>query len=259
MDSRIENEIAFGKALADRLRNNQSGLFDAGAIDYWEKPGAQQVRRQKRVERLRSLLAGADRCLEIGCGFGSWSAEVSDIVGHVDAIDVSPDIVELAKQRNVPNITFSARDVHDTGFPAETFDRVFCISVLHHLDMPRALAEIHRILKPGGMLVASEPNMLNPQVALERSTPMTRRMFGNSPDETAFVRWRLAKLLERHFSIEKMENFDFYHPVIGKIDPSGRLEKIVDFFERVPGLKEISGSIFIVCRKPDQAHAAEAA
>jgi len=259
MSDRIQNEIAFGRELAERMRRSGGGIFDAGAIDYWEKPGAQQVRRQKRLDRLRETVAGAERCLEIGCGFGSWSAEISDLVEHIDAIDVSPDIIDLARERPVENIEFSVRDVHQTGFPAERFDRVFCISVLHHLDLPRALEEIHRVLRPGGLLIASEPNMLNPQVALERSSQFTRRMFGNSPDETAFVRWGLARDLRRYFEIERIENFDFYHPILGKLDRSGRLERLVDTLERIPGLKEISGSLFLVCRKPAAPGSAQAA
>ena len=56
------------------------------------------------------------------------------------------------------------------------------------LDIDLAIKEIYRLLKDGGGFIFTEPNMLNPQVALERKVPLMRKIANNSQDETAFIR-----------------------------------------------------------------------
>jgi SAM-dependent methyltransferase len=122
--------------------------------------------------------------------------------------------------------------------------------VLHHLDLDQALANIHRLLRHGGRLSFAEPNMLNPQVFVERHPGPFRRLFYYvSDDETAFVRWTLAKRLEEHgFTDVKIVPFDWLHPatpnrVIPLIEGIGRIA------EAAPGLREFAGSLQIVARK----------
>ena len=62
-------------------------------------------------------------------------------------------------------------------------------SVSHHLDLDRALGEVFRVLRPGGRCVFTEPNILNPQVAVMFHLGLTKRYFGVSPDEMAFSRF----------------------------------------------------------------------
>lgn len=245
-DSRLAREQAFHDDLAQR--------YGAGARqsvralgDFWETPGG-RVRFRRRLRMMDPLLSPGDHCLEIGCGFGVWSWELAKRVAALTAIDLSPDLIALAAEHPIPNVSFEVRDAHDTGLPAASFDKVVCVSSLHHLDLDRVLREIVRVLRPGGTLIASEPNMLNPQVALERSTPATRRAFGNSPDETAFIRWRLNRELRKRFRDVSVRNFDFYHPALGAAGNNSRTERFLEALEAIPILREISGSLFIVCR-----------
>ena len=103
---------------------------------------------------------------------------------------------------------------------------------------------IYELLKPGGRLAFAEPNMLNPQVFAER-TFMRHWSKYTSPDETAFVRWRLAKLLEKvGFSEIAITPFDWLHPftppkLIGVVRGLGGV------IERLPGVREFSGSLVI--------------
>jgi ubiquinone/menaquinone biosynthesis C-methylase UbiE len=55
-------------------------------------------------------------------------------------------------------IYHSVQDIRSLGFSSNTFDYVFCISVIEHIpyyDQPKALSELSRVLKPGGILVVS--------------------------------------------------------------------------------------------------------
>ena len=89
----------------------------------------------------------------------------------------------------------------------------------------------------------AEPNMLNPQVFLERRF---RKFFSSvSSDETAFIRWKLEKeLVKSGFKDVQITPFDWLHPstpepIIGAIMKAGQL------LEKIPGIREISGSLFI--------------
>jgi hypothetical protein len=90
--------------------------------------------------------------------------------------------------------------------------------------------------------------MLNPQVFLERRF---RRWFPYvSPDETAFVRWRLRRrLAESGFEAISLRPFDWLHPsvpapLIPAVEWAGRR------LERIPGFRELAGSLLIRCRRP---------
>jgi hypothetical protein len=121
--------------------------------------------------------------------------------------------------------------------------------VLHHLDLDAALDTAHLLLRPGGYLSFAEPNLLNPQVFLERrfaSLPMFSYV---SPDETAFVRWRLAGTLARHgYTDIRITPFDWLHPATPPwlIEPVRQLSRLL---ERTPLVRECAGSVAITCRR----------
>ncbi|HPD57092.1 MAG TPA: hypothetical protein P5294_09900 [Smithellaceae bacterium] len=92
--------------------------------------------------------------------------------------------------------------------------------------------------------------MLNPQIALQKNIPWLKRKMGESPDETAFFRWQMKKLLsKRGFTEIKITPFDWLHPqtpalLIGAVEKGGLL------LEKIPIIKEFSGSLHISARKP---------
>jgi SAM-dependent methyltransferase len=129
------------------------------------------------------------------------------------------------------------------------FDAVIGSSVLHHLEVKPALQRIFDLLKPGGYLSFAEPNMLNPQVAAERS--FLRPLFKyTSPDETAFVRRSLGRMLSSvGFTEINIKPFDWLHPatppwLINTVKAIGK------FFELIPFIREFSGSLLISAKRP---------
>jgi hypothetical protein len=101
------------------------------------------------------------------------------------------------------------------------------------------------VLKPGGTIFFTEPNMLNPQIAVQKNVPWIKRKLGDSPDETAFFRWRLQCLLEQTgYRNVRIDPFDFLHPktpvrLINRVNTFGR------FLESVPVISEFAGSLYI--------------
>ena len=95
-------------------------------------------------------------------------------------IDLSPVSVANARRRaeesGVADRTwFAQTDAEDTKLPSNAIDRVICHGVLHHLDRSKAFPELHRIMKPGGKLLAVEALNYNPAIKLYRKlTPAMR-------------------------------------------------------------------------------------
>lgn len=94
------------------------------------------------------------RVLEVGCGWGEFAARMRDELGaDVVALDLSPRMVELARERGVDA---HVGDVQELPFPGGSFDCAVANWMLYHVpDIERGLAELARVLAPGGRLVAS--------------------------------------------------------------------------------------------------------
>jgi SAM-dependent methyltransferase len=95
--------------------------------------------------------------LDVGCGPGTITAGLAGLVGHVTAIDTSADVLGLAARGAPGNVTFAVGDVHALGFGDGTFDVVHAHQVLQHVADPvRALREMGRVCRPGGIVAARD-------------------------------------------------------------------------------------------------------
>ena len=237
MDDRIKNEIEHGKFLAGEVWN-------------WESP-AGKMRWQRRVKMLTAHLKKTDQVLEIGCGTGYFTREIVKTGAMVTAIDISPELLDIAKKEIASdNVRFMIDNAYNMSFPNNSFDSIVGSSVLHHLEIGKAITEMFRVLKPGGSMFFTEPNMMNPQIALQKNIPALKRKLGDSPDETAFFRWNLSKLMQNAgFTQIKIVPFDFLHPAIPQF-MIRFVSTIGETTEKVPLLKEIAGSLYISAQKP---------
>jgi SAM-dependent methyltransferase len=240
-DSRISREIKHGRLLSSR---------GAGSVWNWESP-AGRLRRDRRSVMLAGHIKTGMSVLELGCGTGYFTKSIPRDGNRIAAVDVSRELLASAKQ-NVPSkeVRFLRADACGLPFGDKSFHSVIGSSVLHHLDIKRALPEIFRVLRPKGTIVFTEPNMLNPQILVQKNVPFIKRMFGDSPDETAFVRTFLKKRLSQSgFCNIKITPFDFLHPMVPAMLLPVALP-LCTFLENVPLLKEIAGSLEIRASRP---------
>jgi len=134
--------------------------FHDSLAQTWEK-GYKKQAFAERLHVISSLLP--ERCpgqhwLDAGCGTGTLSRWLARERGFsLAAIDASEKMLANASPQK--GVEYSRRDVSKTGFPDSSFDGVLCSSVLEYVpSIHAALREFHRLLKPGGVLLASIPN-----------------------------------------------------------------------------------------------------
>jgi len=236
---RAEHEIAHGKMLAHG---------DTEHIWGWGTP-AGQLRAQRRAAKIATgaKLGPGVRALEIGCGTGLFTEMFAKTGARLVAVDISLDLLEKARGRKLPpdNVQFLEMRFEDCDVD-DPFDAIIGSSVLHHLDINAALPKIYGLLKPGGIMSFAEPNMINPQVFIERKLLFLRKWLWHvSPDETAFVRWRFGELLAKiGFVNIGITPFDWLHPATPE-----RLLTLVGelgfLLEKAPVIREFSGSLYI--------------
>ena len=236
MQERIDKEIQHGRFLAEH---------GAGEIWNWEGP-AGKLRWARRVKMLSKHLGLGMSVLELGCGTGYFTRELARSGAEIVAIDVSPELLEIARANcSASSVRYEIQNAYDLSYPDAVFDSVVGSSVLHHLEINEALREIYRVLKSGGTIYFTEPNMLNPQIAIQKNVPWVKRKLGDSPDETAFFRWPLRRLLkEIGFRDVRIDPFDFLHPKIPLPLVNG-LNAIGRFLENVSVISEFAGSLYI--------------
>ena len=240
---RLDREIEFHRQIADR----------AEIVWNWDSPsGRRRAARRSEIFAREGGLRPGQRALEVGCGTGIFLEAAATTGADIVALDLSADLLAQARARVAAagKVRLSLGNAEQMPFRDSSFDAVYGSSILHHLNIDAALAEVHRVLRPGGRIVFAEPNILNPQVAVMFHLGLTKKYFGVSPDEMAFSRFRAARALRSAgFAEVAVKPFDFLHPATPAraIDAVARVGRAL---EAIPLLREIAGSMLITAMKP---------
>lgn len=144
--------------------NAASDAFDASALGFRDNFG------RETVEKI-SIRAGA-RVLDVCCGTGSSAIPAAELVGSsgfVIGVDLADRLVALAREkarrRALQNIIFRVADMLELDYQAESFDAVLCVFGIFFVpDMPAAVRELWRFVRPGGQLAITSwgRNVLEP-------------------------------------------------------------------------------------------------
>jgi SAM-dependent methyltransferase len=109
---------------------------------------------------------------DLGCGSGETIIPLVHRGAQVYGIDISPDLIEIANRRLCDaglTATVQVGSAYETGLPDNSIDVVFCMSLIHHLDIALVREEMRRILRPGGYIVLKEPIRFSKGYGLLRS------------------------------------------------------------------------------------------
>ena len=172
MSSHSNQERVSGEGVRPRVQQSVNTHFDAAA-SYWDEVYQGQdlqgiIYQQRQAAVLdyvdAAQLAPGAQVLEIGCGAGHLTVELARRGLHVDAIDASPGMVELAARQAREagldqHVSVSEADVHALPFATSHFDVVVAVGVIPWLHSPdAAVAEMARVLSPGGSLILTADN-----------------------------------------------------------------------------------------------------
>lgn len=185
--------------------------------------------------------------LDYACGNGRLSRMAAEhgarVVVGIDISDVSvQNAQERAEQAGLGQVAhFLQRDCEDTQLPADRFDACLCSGMLHHLDLSRAFPELHRVMAPGGRILAVEALSYNPFIQLyRRLTPHLRTEF----EARHILGMKEVRLAQRWFAVENLRFFLMAAP-LATLLPRGALRRngikaghaLDAVLTRIPGLK----------------------
>ena len=155
--------------MSDQLQTLSTRRFFDRQAASWSREYRAGGRMADRT--VRFLDAACRHCpepggaLDVGCGSGEIAAWFADAGWHVTAADLSPAMIEVARNkgsgRSIDFVTLSP----GAGLPFADggFDLVVCSSVLEYVgDLPHHLAEVARVLRPGGWFFATVPDLRHP-------------------------------------------------------------------------------------------------
>jgi ubiquinone/menaquinone biosynthesis C-methylase UbiE len=160
----MDRETKFWNKIADR---------------YSRRPISDEVAYEKKLDITRKYFRPDMEVLEIGCGTGTTAIAHAPYVGHILATDLAPRMIEIATEKakaaNIDNVTFRASSVDALDLPDASIDAVMAHNLLHLLeDREPAIADIHRVLKPGGVFVTSTACLGDMMLPLRLIVPVGR-------------------------------------------------------------------------------------
>ena len=213
--------------------------------DYYDDPGFNYARwwagrgyeHHAEVMAIRTLLGGRwfARAVDVGGGFGRLSPVLAEFADVVTLTDSSTQQLEISRRflAHHPHVTARQMTADRLDFPASSVGLVAMIRVMHHLPEPAAaLAEIARVLKPGGCAVIEVANSAHavtrlrylarrepvPAAARDLGRPGTIPFVNHHPDTVA-GQFRAAGLqVRRTLSVS-----NFRHPVLKQVIPARAL------------------------------------
>jgi ubiquinone/menaquinone biosynthesis C-methylase UbiE len=116
----------------------------------------QDSRAARLAEEVRDVVQprGAERALDVGTGAGALAFALAPLVHEVVGLDPVPELLELARERALPNTEFVEGDGTALPFPDGSFDLAGTHRTLHHVALPeRVVADLARVTRPGGRLL----------------------------------------------------------------------------------------------------------
>ena len=161
------------------------------------------------------------KVLDLGCGTGGNVVPLIERGAVVVGIDISPELIELARQRS-RNAGLEAQlkvaSAYDTGLESGSVDIILCINLVHHLEIKRLRDEILRILVKGGVIILKEP------VRFSRTYGFLRGLFPARKDISEFehpmTRGEIATFTEP-FEVQQTRYFRLpWVPLVSRILPS---------------------------------------
>ena len=142
--------------MLEQQKNNKSFWNKYARLYDFEIRRFNERAYSRMYQLMREALSTDMRVLEVATGTGLIAINIASAVRLVEAVDFSPKMIEAARKKNAPeNVRFAVEDATCLSFAEDSFDAVIISNALHIMPEPElVLANIKRVLKPGGLLIA---------------------------------------------------------------------------------------------------------
>lgn len=184
-------------------------FWDKTAERYAKSPVSDEATYQKKLAETQSFLSPNMRIVEFGCGTGTTAVHHAPHVQHIDAIDISEKMLDIcrgkARDADIDNITFTRGTLAEFNAADASFDAVLGLNVIHLLpDRKAVIAEVARILKPGGIFVSSTVCLGQSYLRFIKLVVPLGKMLGLMPDVYVLTEEQLAGEVTRAgFEVER--------------------------------------------------------
>jgi len=199
--------------MADNIENQdalpQSQFWDRMAAKYFKDKISDPAVYQEKLTITQGYFTSESRVLEFGCGTGGTAIVHAPHVKHIQAIDVSQNMLNFAEQQKqsagITNIDFERNSIESYDAPLNSFDVVLGLSILHLVeDRSAVIAKVHRLLKPGGVFVSSTTCMGDRMIRLIKYVAPLGKRLGVFPDFSVIREEDLAgEIQSAGFTLEK--------------------------------------------------------
>jgi len=135
-------------------------FWDRLADEYSKKPVDNPEAWQAKLRIHKALMTGTERVLDIGCGTGSLCLELAPHVAAAHGLDLSPEMVRIARDKakaaGADHVRFTAGTLDALDDPPASYEGVSAYSLLHLVpDLDATLARLFELCTPGGTFVSS--------------------------------------------------------------------------------------------------------
>ena len=141
--------------------NKSEKFWDKQAARFDRQEKENQSTENKTAEKLRKYLKHSDKVMEYGCATGRLAIDIAPNVGEVQGIDISSEMIAIAKgnaiEYQTANVHFKQATIQDAHFPGESFDVILAFYILHLVETQQVLRRVYDLLKPGGLFISETP------------------------------------------------------------------------------------------------------
>ncbi|HUK33850.1 MAG TPA: class I SAM-dependent methyltransferase [Vicinamibacterales bacterium] len=212
------------------------------------------------------------RYLDAGCGTGDFLPDLVERGGDVFAIDFADEMIERSRRKVEESgcggrVRFDVGDVYSLPYDTNYFDAIIGVGLVEYLSDPdRAFREMCRVMKPGGILIVTVPNIMSPFMAYETVVPKVKGVVKSAlaavglrnPERAYFQRHYVPWQLDWQLRRAGFKKADFSFCTYG-FSNSERMEAFslglsrkFDRFERAP--LGLLGTNYIVKVEKRQTH-----